>query len=205
MSNEESKRIHISRKVWFLVIPSIVLISGVAIFYHTPFLIFTERLRINEFERKGTNAYSTKVWDSEGNDLAHPYFLIPSNVSESPVWFQFSMWHAEGTHLDSITLVFSSNIWFDIAWQATGYNWPETDFRKTSDGNRVILAIPNLGFVGTGTVRLEFYLQSPHLTQFPRHLDFFINLQFSLHKEPPFSFTQYTADTSLSVVMEMNE
>ena len=186
----------------FLVIAIVIIASMVLVMflYSSPLLIMTERLRVEQFQNDGLG-YGAKVFDSGGNDFAHPYLRIPSEFSTSPTHVLFSIWHAEGTKLDSLTLVFSSNDMFSMSLIAPrGHPWPRTDFYKTSDGKGVILDIPNLEFLGEGTVTLEFFLE-----QYSDHLDLNIHVRFSLHKKPPFSFTRYTADSSLNVAVERLE
>jgi hypothetical protein len=186
----------------FLVIVIVIIASMILVvfLYSLPLLIMTERLRVGQFQFDGLG-YGVKVFDSGGNDLAHPYLRVPSQVSTSPTHVLFSIWHAEGTKLDSLTLVFSSDGIFSLALIAPeGFPWPRTDFHETSDGRGVILDIPDLKLQGEGTVTLEFFLQLAS-----DHLDLNIRVEFSLHKKPPFSFTRYTADASLNVAVERLE
>ena len=201
MNVEGSRRIRVPKKAFLVfaivIIPSTIL---VAFLYSSPFLIMTERLRVDQFQFDGLG-YGAKVLDSGGNDLAHPYLRIPNEVSTSPTSVLFSIWHAEGTKLDSLTLVFSSNDIFFLALQTPeGLPWPSMNFHKRSDGKGVVLDIPDMGFQGEGTVTLKFFLQ---LTS--DHLDLNIHVKFSLHKVPPFSFTRYTVDASLNVAVEILE
>lgn len=196
-----SRRMHAPEKA-FLVIAIVIIASMILVvfLYSSPLLIMTERLRVDQFQFDGLG-YGAKVFDSDGNDLAHPYLRVPSEVSTPPTHVLFSMWHAEGTKLDSLTLVFSSNDMFLLLLIAPESRpWPRTDFHKTGDGRGIILDIPNLELQGEGTVTLEFFLQ-----QDSDHLDLNISVKFSLHKKPPFSFTRYTAESSLDVAVERLE
>jgi len=193
-----SRRMHVPKKA-FLAIAIVIIASIILVvfLYSSPLLIISERLRVDQFQFDGLG-YGAKVFDSSGNDLAHPYLRVPSEVSTSPTRVLFSIWHAEGTKLDSLTLVFSSNDMFLLSLIAPeGRPWPKTDFHKTNDGKGVILDIPDLKFQGEGTVTLEFFLQL-----ISDRIDLNIDVKFSLHKEPPFSFTRYTADASLNVAVE---
>jgi len=196
-----SRRMYLSKKAFFVI--AIVIIASmvlVGFLYKTPLLIVTERLVVGQFQFDGLG-YGAKVFDSSGNDLAHLYIRIPSEVSTAPTRILFSIWHAEGTKLDSLTLIFSSDEFFSLALIAPeGFPWPGMDFHKTSDGRGVILSIPDLELQGEGTVTLEFFLQLAS-----DYLDLNIRIKFSLHREPPFSFTRYTADSSLNVAIERLE
>ena len=186
----------------FLVVAIVIIASMVLVMflYSSPFLIMTERLRVEQFQFDGLG-YGAKMFDSSGNNLAHPYLRIPSECSTSPTRVLFSMWHAEGTKLDSFTLVFSSNDMFSMSFIAPeGHPLPRTDFYRTNNGKGVILAIPNLESLGEGTVTFEFFLEP-----FSDYLDLNIHVWFSLYKKPPFSFTRYTADSYLNVAVERLE
>jgi len=189
---------HVSKRA-FLVVAIVIVASMILVgfLYSFPLLIVTEHLKADQFQYDGLGC-GTRLFDSDGKDLAHLYIRVPREVSTTPTRILFSIWHPEKTKIDSLTIIFSSNDFFSLALIAPeGFPWPRTDFHKTSDGRGVILNIPNLEFQGEGTVTLEFFLQPAS-----NHLDLNIRIKFSLHGEPPFSFTRYTADSSLNIAIE---
>jgi len=188
----------LNKKIFFVVFAAVIIIVAFSImFLYSSPLIFTRSLPVGDFEKAG-DSYSADVTDSEGNRIADIYIGISNQTLTTNVPVKFSIWHLQGTELDSLSLVFSSIDPFSLALETPeGLPWPSMNFHKTSDGRGVVLEVADLGFQGEGTVTLDFILQL-----FTKQLDLSLSIKFSLHDEAPFTFTRSTVDAFLNVQIQ---
>jgi hypothetical protein len=105
------------------------------------------------FERDGEEYLTLTAGYSEG---------YRESVNQYP--FRLSTSHREGTRLDSLSYrLYRANRaqQFSEFYLRThgGTPWPELTLQRDRDGQGVRLAVPDLGFQGTGTVSLDFIVQ----------------------------------------------
>jgi len=151
----------------------------------TPFILLHE-----------DGGYAANVTDSGNLDVAHIYVRIPRLVysSATSIPILVSIWHEEGTKLNSLKLVFSSSEILSMALEvAGGYPGSGLEFHRTSDGRGVVFNVANLGFYGTGTVEVEF------LTQFYEdRLDLDVFVQFTMQRDAPLTFSRQVIEATVN-------
>lgn len=185
------------RKIFALIFAMLIIVAFLVVFlYNTPLFIFSEQLSVENF-RKVSDGFTADVEDLDGKRIANIYIIIPSRIPSVGV-VKVSIWHDELTKLDSLTLIFSSNDLLVLALETPkGLPWPSMDFHRTSDGKGSILNIADLGFQGEGTITVDFLLQI-----YADEANVSLDIQFSLHKKAPFTFTKYTAKTLLNTQIQ---
>ncbi|HXX87004.1 MAG TPA: hypothetical protein VEH86_00965, partial [Candidatus Acidoferrum sp.] len=126
-------------------------------------------------------SYTANVSDS-GVQVAQLDFRIEHSVANlTSHAIQFSIWHTGSSHLDSMTLRFSTEPYvITLYLAASSYDWPVARFTRNGD---VIYSVPNIGWYGSGTVTLDFILDSyeqvPNLgftADFSMHMNGFLQL-----------------------------
>lgn len=157
--------------------------------------VFSKSLHVEEFVVDGDARYAD-VTDS-GVRIAGIYIRVeqpPLNSLYIPILV--SIWHAEDTELDSLTLRFSMspNI-ITLYLEAPQSAWPETQFRQTDDAKGIIYSVEDLGFYGTGSVTLHFIMiQFSMSMNLQNSLQF--TVEFSMHKKTFLQLTSLKAYTT---------
>jgi hypothetical protein len=176
-----------------LLAVAILVPSALVFASETQMFIFSKDLRVEKFSAND-DSYSTNVFDSEVRvadiyvRLEHP---LPSSLH---IPMLVSIWHAEDTELDSLTLKFSSErpAGISLFMEAPEGLWPETQFHQDENDMGVVFAVKDLGFYGTGTVTLNFILVS-----YWQNTNLGFRVDFSMHKKTFLQLTSLKADAYL--------
>jgi hypothetical protein len=140
-------------------------------------------------ERVGDDPGDTAIRFSDGDEnvaslaVRHPDAY---GTDAGPIRFSPSVWHRKDTHLDRLR--------YEIRAPATGTDphvevtlatppggpWPEVRYGLAEDGRTTVFEADDLGFVGTGTVTLEFYLRP---TARPPELPVWLHVEYDLATE----------------------
>lgn len=122
--------------------------------------------------------------------------LVTLGATEIPV--TVSIWHDWGTDVKSVELVFSSNVLVPNVALAVleGSPWPSVQFHRVSDGTGVLFYAADLGFMGTGTVTLGFFIEMDYGQQ-SMNCNFYFRL--TLQNGAPFTFSNEVAETQVSI------
>lgn len=153
--------------------------------------IFTRELHVSGFAPLHDESYVANVTDS-GQELAHLYFRVEHPaVNSDRVPIRFSIWHAENTELDSLTLRFSTEPFLTtMQFEVTSYT-PPLEFHR--DNKAVLFSIKDLGLYGTGTVTLDFTL-----IKYSNLNELTITADFSMHYESPLQLTALNGHSFLN-------
>lgn len=176
----------ISLMVLLLAFSSLIVLASASQKY-----LFNRNLQITNFAQSDSeDSYVAFVTDS-GQNLSHIFIRIEHPaVNSNRVPILFSMWHAENTELDSLTLRFSTEPSVTtLLFEATSYNMP-LEFHQT--GKDVLFSVKDLGLYGEGTVTLDFTLikySSGNLV---------ISVDFSMHYVSPLQLTALNGHSSLN-------
>lgn len=158
-----------------ILIPSILVYAS-----ETNTYFFSRDLQFSGFVFND-GSYMANVSDS-GVQVAELDFRIEHSVANlTSHRMQFSIWHTESSHLDSMTLRFSTEPYvINLYLAASSYDWPVARFTRDVD---VVYSVPNVGWYGLGTVTLDFILDSyeqvPNLgftADFSMHMNGFLQL-----------------------------
>lgn len=181
-----------------ILIGVIMIFSGLfSLAWNSYLIVFTNSLQVTEFSiREGD--YSADVLDN-GMRVADFFVRFPNLVygglTEIPA--RVSIWHEQGTKLKSLKLVFSSDDFLSVALHVPeGYPWPNIEFHRTSDSKGVLFYVADLGFQGTGTVTLEFFVEMQTNRQ---RLDFNVYFQVTMQKEAPLTFIREVAEAQADI------
>ena len=114
---------------------------------------------------------------------------VPVTVSISPDFGK--------TDLKSVELIFSSNEILNVALAVLeGNPWPRVQFQRTIDGTGILFNAADLGFMGTGTATLGFFVEMDTGQQ---SMNYNIHFQLTLQSSAPFTFSNEVAETQLSI------
>jgi hypothetical protein len=114
---------------------------------------------------------------------------VPVTVSISPDFGK--------TDLKSVELIFSSNEILNVALAVLeGNPWSRVQFQRTIDGTGIFFNAADLGFMGTGTVTLGFFVEMDTGQQ---SMNYNIHFQLTLQNSAPFTFSDEVAETQLSI------
>jgi hypothetical protein len=159
-----------------ILIPSILIYAS-----ETNTYFLSRDLQVTDFVFNG-DSYIANVSDS-GVLVAGLSFRIEHSVANTTSHrIQVSIWHTDNSHLDSMTLRFSTEPYvITLYLGASSYDWPVARF--TRDNLGVVYSVPNIGWYGLGTVTLDLildsYQQAPNLgftANFSMHMDAFLQL-----------------------------
>ncbi len=146
------------RKIIALVSITILLIVVASILIIVYALDETKDLRSDLVLEDENHAYIVRFFDGDNtNDLAHVYFQISEKYTDQN-HFHISIWHEENTHLNELTLTFPNILSSRLMYILPGGSWPPMEFCHTEDGKGTVVGIPEFGFIGEGTVNMEFRL-----------------------------------------------
>jgi len=179
-----------------IVIGVIMVLSALFFLAWNSYLIvFTNSLQVSEFDIQEGD-YSADVLDG-GRNVAGFFVWFPrlvyNGLTEIPAII--SIWHEQGTTLKSLKLVFSSDEFLSVALNVPeGYPWPNLEFHRTSDSKSVLLYVADLGFQGTGTVTLEFFVEMQSNRQ---RMDLNVYFQITMQKEAPLTFSRDVAEAQV--------
>ena len=132
------------------------------LFWH-PVYLLTETLQVGETEEEGDGNYIIGVYDKLGSDVANIAFItgMVTLPSENMTSIRLSVWHEEGTHLDSLQVSFVPSILhhpFHVYLETPpGGKWTQID--TESSGEKQVFTFPGLGVYGSGTLTLEFLVR----------------------------------------------
>lgn len=112
--------------------------------------------------------------------------------------------HSDGadTHLDSlrVRLFPGEQTMPEVALRTPGgHPWEPIHFQQTSDGQAVLVDVPDLGFQGTGTVPIEFLVGPYPSGEVPDQMT--IDFNARLHENRLLQLTDYEADALVEVPM----
>jgi len=184
-------------KIAALVGSSVLALGLFMLAWNSYLIVSTSSLNVTPFILLHEDGgYAANVTDSRNLDVAHIYVRVPSLVYDSATSIPVlvSIWHEEGTKLNSLELVFSSGKILSMALEvAGGYPGSGLEFHRTSDGRGVVFKVPDLGLYGTGTVTVEF------LTEFyVDSLDLDVFLHFTMQRDAPLTFSKQIAEAQVS-------
>ena len=167
-----------------ILIPSILVYAS-----ETNTYFFSRDLQVSGFVFND-GSYTANVSDS-GVQVAELDFRIEHSVADlTSHRIQFSIWHTASSHLDSMTLRFSTEPYvITLYLAASSYDWPVARFTRDVD---VVYSVPNIGWYGSGTVTLDFILDS--FEQIP-NLGF--TADFSMHTNGFLQLTSLKANAQL--------
>lgn len=181
-----------------LVIGAIMILSALFILAWNSYLIlFTNSLQVSEFDvREGD--YRADVL-KDGQRVADLFVRFPplvyGGLTEIPA--RISIWHEQGTQLKSLKLVFSSDEFLSVALNAPeGYPWPNVEFHYTSNSRDIIFYVADLGFQGTGTVTLDFFVEMQSNRQ---RLNLNLYFQITMQNEAPLTFSREIAEAQVDI------
>jgi len=181
-----------------ILIGVIMIFSGLfSLAWNSYLIVFTNSLQVAEFSiREGD--YSADILDN-GKRVADFFVRFPNLVygglTEIPA--MVSIWHEQGTKLKSLKLVFSSDDFLSVALDVPeGYPWPNIEFHRTIDSKGILFYVADLGFQGTGTVTLEFFVEMQTNRQ---RLDFSVYFQITMQKEAPLTFSREAAEAQADI------
>jgi hypothetical protein len=176
-----------------ILIIGIVVVGLFAVSFTQNF-IFSSDLRVVENERDDVSSHLT-VYDGE-TMLGNIYFIIEpgtaDGLEQNRITISLSLFYNQ-TELDSIAVRFSAsgNI-VSIFKEATSYTWKYEFHTKGSD---VIFEVPDLGWFGQSTTKLDFIL-------FPmdaNNLD--LDMQLSMHRTTPLQLTSLKAQVHIEATI----
>ena len=120
--------------------------------------------------------------------------LVTLGATEIPV--TVSIWHNSGTDVKSAELTFSTDGFADVSLAVLeGGPWPSVQFHRTSDGEGVLFYVGGLGFVGTGTVTIGFFLEMG--AQQSMNYNFYFKL--ILQNDASFTFSNQVVETQVAI------
>ena len=192
-----------------IVIILLAIVAFVCVFTSGKAFLFTKDLAItsttvNEPDNDYYEYISTLNESQQGNALADVYVRVsPEYDGQYQMLFQIAqvencnMGEGQNTQLDSLRLQFNS---FEsgntiLMSLPEGGPWNPMIFHQTEDGRGVILDNPNLGFMGTGSITLDFYVRPWQATTNPLSFD----VAFSMHKTGVFKLTKYEGETHFDI------
>jgi len=185
-----------------LVVLILVAISMPSILLYasgTERFIFSQSLHVEEFTYIEPDSYVANITDS-GARTANVYVRLehpPPNSTHIPILV--SVWHAEDTEIDSISLKFSTYPNYAALYlEAPQSAWPEAEFHQFDGAQGVMYSVKDLGFFGEGTVTLKFML-----VQFSQYIylqnDLQFTADFSMHKKTFLQLTSLKAQAAVSI------
>lgn len=193
------KNIKVNRwsKIAALVGSSLLALGLFMLAWNSYLIVTTSSLNVTPFILLHEDGgYAANVTDSRNLDVAHIYVRVPSLVYDSATSIPVlvSIWHEEGTKLNSLELSFSSDKILSMALEvAGGYPGSGLEFHRTSDARGVVFKVPDLGLYGTGTVTVEF------LTEFYLDsLDLDVLLRFTMQRDAPLTFSRQIVEAQVS-------
>lgn len=138
--------------------------------------IFTYSLQVGEFKQLYEGAYAADVFDGE-EKVANIFIRTERLINQTfDVPVLVSIWHSEDTELDSLFLKFSGTNQIQVFMGAPGGSVPPFHFKEDSKGATV--KFDDLGFYGTGTVTLNFFLRF-----FSDQSSFNFEVEFFMHQK----------------------
>lgn len=97
-------------------------------------------------------------YDSKGERIATVSLMRRGYYPENLMSFRVHIWHRESGKLKSLKLVIIPNATAEVYLKTPdGYPWNPIKFQRDKD-NSVELEVPDLGFQGLGSTRLDFIL-----------------------------------------------
>jgi hypothetical protein len=177
--------------VFFILLGIAVLVPSILVYaVETNTYFFSRDLQATDFVVNG-DSYMANVSDS-GVLVAQLYFRIDHSVANlTSHRIRFSIWHTDGSQLDSMALRFSTQPEvLALYLGAPSYDWSGTRF--TRDGWDVLFSVPNLGGYGSGTVTLDFILDS-----YARAANLRFTVDFSMHRNAFLQLTSLRANAQL--------
>ena len=97
-------------------------------------------------------------YNSKGERVATLSLMERGYYSEDVISFRVHVWHREGWKTRSLKLVITPNVSAEVYLKTPdGYPWNPLKLQRSKDDpNSVVLEIPDLGFQGVGSTRLDF-------------------------------------------------
>lgn len=171
---------------------TILILSGLfALAWNSCLIVFTRSLQVTEFVRLYEEGYAANVTDYDIR-VADIFVRVPRLVHGSTIPVLVSIWHEQGTRLNSLKLVFSSVDIFSMSLEVPD-GYPSLEFRRASDGKGVLFYVSDLGFQGTGTVTLKFFIEF-----YKERLDLDVHVQFTMQKDAPLTFSRQVAEAQVN-------
>ncbi len=130
--------------------------------------------------------YAISFNSTKGTVIARLDFLIPSGVvqgSNNSIPMMVSVWHVDGTWLDSLKLTFSTdslNVGPDV-WFKSPSGSSSNPILVYKDHGNAIVNIPNMGFIGAGTVTFDLVVQAYRNTPITHNYPLNVQAEMSLH------------------------
>jgi hypothetical protein len=185
-------------RIMMISIGIVIVMLGLLLLARNSYLIlFTNSLEVSSFVNHEGD-YSADILDNN-NRVANIFVRFPTLVynglTEIPA--TVSIWHQESTKLKSLELTFSSQEFLSVALNVPGgFPWPNLEFHHTSDSKGVLFHVADLGFQGTGTVTLDFFIE---MQSSQKTLSFNLYAHLTMQKDAPFTFSREVAESQVDV------
>ena len=144
------------------------------------------------------NSYIVHFYDDADSEqeVAHAWIGI-SQVADDCYAMKVSIWHETGTIIDSLSLEFITDqlappMYFNTSEYA---DWPPTEFHAPDDDRGLLLDIPDMGYIGEGTVNMDFTIGPYPL---PRD-NMTLNISLDLHDKGLVKLTKQEAKGSVEI------
>ena len=187
---------HMNQKIKFLIptfLIIVVVFAGLATASMTQNFIFTSNLRVEEVE-KNDNTSILYVFDGE-TFLGEIFFSIEpeqGELKQNQMTISFSLFYNQ-TELDSVKIRFSGgNSVISVYREATSYDWKH---QFHTEGGDAVLDVPDLGWFGESTTRLDFILFPMDAT------NLYLEMQLSMHRTTPLQLTSLKAQVNIDATI----
>lgn len=143
----------------------------------------TKHLRMGDVE---VTEYAYYAGFFEGNQTANTasvYIRISEPGTEGHRRMLIEICHEKNTELDTLSLTFNSVQPAEaLAYHAPdSASWPPVEYHVTSRG-AIEYVVPGFGFMGVGTVNMQFTLDTSILNPLPAD-GLRLDIEFTMHKE----------------------
>lgn len=202
------------RRAGFLVsIVTIVIIAGASGFVALSDEIFPLNEQLSrqdslDEEIRGNRSSILLQFHDDRQDVSLASDISIRERSDNMYDLRIRTSHTDGadTHLDSLRLRLDPGKQPipEVALRTPGgHPWEPIHFQRTSDGQAVMVDVPDLGFQGTGTVSLEFLVGPYPSGEAPEHIT--IDFDAGLHESRLLKLTDYQADALVEAPMPGDE
>jgi len=198
----ELRVFEMQRRVKFVLITclafAMVAIAVVAAMSRLEIFVFTENLHVEGFRSTSGDANTTDVYQN-GVTISNIYIMTGAvNPQTGLIPIIFSIWHLENTELDSLHLRFSATNPMQIYLSMPeGNPWPPIDFHHDLDGKSIIFGVKDLGFMGSGTIMLDFMIR-PWQSQ----TSFRLEIEYTLHFPALLQLTHQAVSTQIEIPIQ---
>ena len=179
-------------RVWLVAAAVLVVLLGVLGYVLIGYFLTSSRYGLQELSQAEVredlqgDSYALDFLSRDDVRVAGIYVRVNSweNISTMLV----EIWHEEGSEIDKISLTFDPMFYDALFLKAPRESWPLAQFG--TDGTKVIYSIPDAGFLGTGTMLLEFCIRKDILSLNPPAGQVCLHVDFTMHRDDILSKTK---------------